>query len=151
MSEERYADEVTCGDIMRTPVVTASEVETVEAVARRMRDEGVGSVVIVDEHMMLLGIVTKTDIVYKVVAEGKDPSTVMVGQIMVRNPYYVYKDTSLREAAELMGLYGIGHLPVLDSDNKVVGVISKTDIIRIAPDYITTAYALLRHPSGGEE
>ncbi len=145
MSERRYSDEVTCGDIMRTPVVTGSEVDTVASIARRMKEEGVGSVIIVDDYMMLLGIVTKTDIVYKVVAEGKDPSSVQAGQIMVRDPYYVYKDTPLREAAELMGLYGIGHLPVLDSkNNEVVGVISKTDIIKIAPDYITTAYALLK-------
>jgi len=143
MSEE-YPDEVTCGDVMRYPVVTASEDETIEDVARKMKEEGVGSVVVVDENDMLLGIVTKTDIVYRVVAEGKNPSSVLVRSIMVRDPYYVYKDTPLREAAELMGLYNIGHLPVLDREtNKVVGMISKTDIIRLAPDYIITAYAYL--------
>ncbi|MCE4628568.1 MAG: CBS domain-containing protein [Desulfurococcales archaeon] len=145
---EEYVDEVTCGEVMRSPVVTASEDETVDVVARKMRDEGVGSVIIVDENMILLGVVTKTDIVYKVVAEGKNPSSVLVRSIMVRDPYYVYKDTPLREAAELMGIYGIGHLPVLDREtNKVVGVISKTDIIRLAPDYIMAAYAYLKKES----
>ena len=145
---EEYVDEVTCGEVMRSPVVTASEDDTVDIVAKKMRDEGVGSVIIVDENMILLGVVTKTDIVYKVVAEGKNPSSVLVRSIMVRDPYYVYKDTPLREAAELMGLYGIGHLPVLDREtNKVVGVISKTDIIRLAPDYIMAAYAYLKRKS----
>ncbi len=136
---EVYENQVVCGDIMRTPVVKGSELDTVQELAMKMKSEGVGSVVIVDEDDMLLGIVTKTDIVY-LVADGRDPKRVRASDIMSRNPYFVYKDTPLREAAELMGLYDIGHLPVLDREtNKVVGMISKTDIILLAPDYITLA------------
>jgi CBS domain-containing protein len=142
---EQYSNEVTCGEIMRSPVVTATELDTIDQIAKRMKDEGVGSVIIVDDNQMLLGIITKTDIVYEVVAAGRNPASVIAADIMKREPYYVYKDTPLREAAELMGYYGIGHLPVLDREtNKVVGVISKTDIISMAPDYITVAYAYLR-------
>ena len=145
MSEERYTDEVLCGDVMRTPVVTATVMEPISQIAKKMKEERVGSVVIVNKDMMLIGIITKTDIVYQVVAEGRDPDGVRAADIMTREPYYVYKDTPLREAAEIMGYYGIGHLPVLDREsNKVVGMISKTDIIAIAPDYITVAYAYLR-------
>ncbi|MCE4625137.1 MAG: CBS domain-containing protein [Desulfurococcales archaeon] len=145
MSEERYTDEILCGDVMRTPVVTAEVMEPISEIARKMKEEKVGSVVIVDKDMNLLGIITKTDIVYQVVAEGRNPDGVRAVDIMTRQPYYVYKDTPLREAAELMGYYGIGHLPVLDREtSKVVGMISKTDIISIAPDYIAVAYAYLR-------
>ncbi len=144
MAEEPVTDELTCGDIMRTPVVKARMSTTVMELARMMKEERVGSVVIVDDRDVLLGIVTKTDIVY-LVAEGRDPRYVAAEHIMKREPFFVYKDTPVREAAELMGYYDIGHLPVLDREtSKVVGMISKSDIIKLAPDYMMMAYALLR-------
>ena len=137
-------EELVCGDIMTFPVLKAFVETTVLELAQMMKENKVGSIVIVDRDDMLLGIVTKTDIVY-LVAEGRDPSRVVAAEVMKREPFYVYKDTPVREAAEIMGYYDIGHLPVLDRDtNKVVGMISKSDIIRLAPDYMMMAYAFLK-------
>ncbi|MEB3844550.1 MAG: CBS domain-containing protein [Desulfurococcales archaeon] len=136
MSEEPSVDVV-----MSTPPILVGTTISVAEGARIMARENVGSLIIVDENDSLIGIVTKTDIVYKVVAEGRNPSTTMLGEIMTRNPYYIFRDASLREAAELMGDKRIGHLPVVDPETmKVVGVISKSDILRIAPHYIELVY-----------
>jgi len=118
-------EELLCRDIMSSPPVTASPFETVGEGARIMTEKGVGSLVIVDDKDSLLGIVTKTDFVKKVVAKDLSPREVTLGDIMTRNPYYVFDNSPVLEAAEIMGTYGIGHLPVLDHETyKVVGVVS---------------------------
>ncbi len=147
MSEER---ELLCDEVMSTPPIKALPLQSVLEGAKIMAEEGIGSLIIVDESDSLLGIVTKTDIIVNVVAKGLDASKVKLGEIMVSNPYYVFRNTTLREAAEMMGAYNIGHLPVLDPETyKVVGIISKRDIIRLAPHYIDLVY--FRGQGRGEE
>lgn len=133
-------DDIRCEDIMSSPPVTVSPHETASVAAKLMLEKKIGSLIIVDENGSLLGIVTKTDLVRGVVAPGKDPGKVLLGEIMTRNPYYVTTDSLVREAAEIMGSYGIGHLPVLHPESqRVVGVISMRDIVRLAPHYIELA------------
>jgi CBS domain-containing protein len=129
-------------DIMHTPPVKVTPITPVNEAAQIMMDKGVGSLIIVDDNDNLIGIVTKTDIVREVVAKGLSRN-VPVGNIMTKNPYFVLEDYTVKEAAELMGTHNIGHLPVLSRNNmKPVGMISKRDIIRLAPHYITLVYVL---------
>jgi CBS domain-containing protein len=135
------ASDVRVEDVMSTPPITIRPDESVLRAARLMDENNIGSLIVVDENGSLLGIVTERDIVRKVVAKGLDPSKVKVKEIMTRNPYYVTTDDSVVRAAEVMGEHGVGHLPVLDPESfKVVGMISKRDIVRIAPDLVVTAY-----------
>ncbi len=129
-------------DVMKTPVLKMPPMESVRRAAEEMTNWRVGSVIIVDSRDRLLGIVTKTDIVAKVVARGLDPQSMKLADIMTSNPYYMFSDAPLREAAELMGSKGIGHLPILDPETRrIVGIISKSDILRIAPHYMTIILA----------
>ncbi len=139
--------ELLARDLMNAPVVTALPTATVAEAAQLMIDRGVGSLVIVDDRGSLLGIVTKTDIVREVVVRGLPRST-QVGAIMTRNPYYVMDTATVREAAELMGSKNIGHLPVLDSSYRLVGMISRRDILRMFPHLVTVLYMMesLRRP-----
>lgn len=135
------ASDVRVEDVMSTPPITVKPEESVLKAASLMDENDIGSLIVVDENGSLLGIVTERDIVRKVVAKGLDPSRVRVGDIMTRDPYYVTTEDSVVRAAEVMGEHGVGHLPVLDPETlKVVGMISKRDIVRIAPDLIVTAY-----------
>ncbi len=128
---------------MSSPPITVTPDTTVYRAAIVMSDNNIGSLIVVDNGGNLLGIITERDIVRKVVARALDPREVTVGEVMTRNPYYVTSDDSIVRAAELMGEHGIGHLPVLDPETlKVVGMISKRDIVRIAPDLIATTYRL---------
>ncbi|MCE4599892.1 MAG: CBS domain-containing protein [Desulfurococcales archaeon] len=143
--EAEIVEDLLVSDVMKTPVITMSPTATVMEAAKVMVENDIGSIIVVDERERLLGIVTKTDIVKGVVARGLLPSSVKLGDIMVRDPYYLFSDATLREAAELMGSKGIGHLPILDPDNmRIVGIISKRDILRIAPYYIELVLALKR-------
>ncbi len=130
-------------DVMRTPTINVLPTKTVNEIARIMIDRDVGSVLVVDEEGNLLGIITKTDIVREVVSKGLSSFNVNASQIMTKNPYYAFDDVPLEEAASLMGSKGVGHLPILDSKTlKPIGMISKRDILKLAPYYIDLVYQL---------
>lgn len=124
-------------EVMSTPLITVTPDKNVKEAASLMAENGIGSLVVVDEKGSLIGIVTVTDIIREVVAKGLLPEKVRVSDIMTRNIYYVMADDTIRRAAEIMAEKGIGHLPVIDPNTyKVVGMVSKTDILKIAPGLI---------------
>ncbi len=133
--EERKV-ELKVSDVMSTNLVTARPNETIVNVARKMAENDVGSVIIVDEKGTLLGIITEKDIVTRVVARGLDPRNTYAEEIMTRNPITIYEDATLAAAAEYMYEKKIGHLPVVNSEGRLVGIVARSDIIRIAPSLI---------------
>jgi len=127
-------------DVMSTPVLKVLPMVTVREGAQMMVERGVGSLVVVTETGSLIGIVTKTDIIARVVARGLSPDEVRVGDIMTRNPIYIFADDSIERAVDVMSSHRIGHLPVLDPEtNKPIGMLSKWDIVRLSPEYIRVA------------
>ncbi|MEM0366615.1 MAG: CBS domain-containing protein [Acidilobaceae archaeon] len=143
--DEDIVRDVLVRDVMSTPVIYIHPFHTVREAAAIMVEKNVGSLVVVDDAGRLIGIVTRTDILRHVVAKGLNPDKVTISEVMTRNPIYVLSDTPLEEAARLMGSKGIGHLPVLDSKTfKPIGMISKRDILKIAPHYIVLVYTLRR-------
>jgi CBS domain-containing protein len=138
-------------DVMSTPLVYVYPFHSVREAAAIMVEKNVGSVVVLDTDGRLLGIVTRTDILKHVVAKGLNPDKVKVEDIMTRNPIYTLADTPLEEAARMMGSKGIGHLPVLDPKTfKPVGMLSKRDILKIAPHYMALVYALKVESEGSQ-
>ncbi len=133
-------EELKISDVMTTSVVTSRPDETVVDAARKMAENRIGCVVVVDEKNTILGIVTEGDIVRRVVARGLDPASTVVETIMTRNPVTVYEDASLAAAAEIMREKGIGHLPVVNEKGRLVGIITRSDIVRIAPSLIEVLY-----------
>jgi CBS domain-containing protein len=138
-SSEREG-ELRVSDVMTTELVTAKPDETVVDAARKMAENAVGSVVVVDEHGVLLGIVTERDIVVRVVAKGLNPATTLVGEIMTRNPVTIYEDASLSAAAELMRRKKVSHLPVINEEGRIVGMVSRSDIVRLAPSLLDVLF-----------
>jgi CBS domain-containing protein len=149
--DEVVRGDVLVRDVMSAPLVYVYAFHSVREAAAIMVEKNVGSVVVVDEAGRLIGIMTRTDILRHVVAKGLNPDNVRVSDIMMRNPLYVLADTPVEEAARLMGSRGVGHLPVLDQKTfKPIGMISKRDILRIAPHYITLVYALRVESAGSQ-
>ncbi len=121
-------------ELMTSPPITARPSMTVKEAAKIMVENNIGSLVVVDEKGSLIGIITVRDIIREVVAKGLSPDKIKIGDIMTRNIYYIMSDDTIRRAVEIMSERGIGHLPVVDPDTyKLVGIISKTDILKIAP------------------
>ena len=113
------------GDIMNTNVETISPDATIEEAAQQMRDGDYGVLPVGDDEN-LIGIITDRDIAIRAVAEGKDVDT-PVSEVMSEGVVYANEDDSVEEAAQIMSGHQIRRLPVVDSDNKLVGIVSIGD------------------------
>ena len=101
-----------------TPVSQAAEL---------MASEDVGSLPIL-EGEKLAGIVTDRDIVIRAVAKGKDPQGMPVREVASRELVTVRPDEDLSDALKLMASHQVRRLPVVDEDNRLVGVLAQADV-----------------------
>lgn len=111
---------------MTSGVVTASPTDSVVSVARRMRDQRVGSVVIVDSAECPIAMVTDRDVAIRVLAEGADPDA-EVGGHASRPLISGDPGMGLDEAAALMVQHRVRRLPVVEDDS-LVGIVTLDDI-----------------------
>jgi len=114
--------------IMSEKIVSVPAQETVGKTALMMKQHRVGSV-LVNDGANPVGIVTETDIVQKVVAEERDPSSTKVNAIMSYPLLTVEAGAGLSEAAQTMEHNGVRHLAVTEK-GKVRGIVSMRDLLR---------------------
>ncbi|MBI4424031.1 MAG: CBS domain-containing protein [Elusimicrobia bacterium] len=114
-------------ELMSGPVESVEPGDTVFEAARRMRSFDVG-VLPVRDAGGLAGVLTDRDIVVRVVAEGGDPRQIDVREVMTRRPVACYVDQDVRDAARLMERSRVRRLPVLDYQDRLVGVLSLGDL-----------------------
>ena len=119
----------TCREIMTRDPACCGSGDSVEQVARLMRHRNVGSVPVVEDpvSMILVGIVTDRDLTLKVLAEGRDPRTTLVGQVMTSSPIVCAPDDDIQLALETMARHQVRRLPVVEN-RRVVGIIAQADI-----------------------
>jgi len=115
-------------DIMQKNIVTLSPESTLRDVARLMKEDNVGCVVIMNGQR-LKGIITDRDIGCWV-AEGKDPNKVTAGSIMKRHVITATREMSVFEASKLMADNKVRRLPVV-AGNKLYGLVSISDLASI--------------------
>ena len=95
--------------------------------AELMDSEDVGALPVLEgEH--LAGMITDRDIVVRAVAKGKDPRGMPVREIATKDVVSVSPDDSLSEALRLMATHQVRRLPVVDEDNRLVGVLAQADV-----------------------
>jgi CBS domain-containing protein len=120
-------------EIMRHDIlVTAKPDEKVIDAVEKMAKYKVGSVVIIDDGKVL-GIITERDII-NLVASKKDLNE-KLELYMTKNPVTIYFDESLEKAIQVMKEKNIRHLPVVNKEGNLVGMISARDIIRVSLEY----------------
>jgi acetoin utilization protein AcuB len=114
---------------MRAPVITIGPDETVLAAATLMVSRKVGSLPVVAAQG-LLGIVTTTDVLRNDLEEARArvEATAPTVRTVMKRATAVGPDTLLFDAAALMGRRCIRHLPVVDTEGKVVGIVSDRDV-----------------------
>lgn len=126
---------ITVKEVMSSPPITIDIEESVIRAAKVMAENKIGCVIVIDRKGKPVGIVTRRDLVEKVLAKAKDPFRTKVRDIMSSPLTYVSPNTPILEAAKLMSRKDIKHLPVIDV-NGLVGVVSDRDILTVAPEYI---------------
>lgn len=108
--------------------VTAPKDLPVVQAARLLKSQHDGAVLVV-EHDKLVGICTERDIVFDVVAEGLDPATVCVGDVMTPSPQTITADRPFAHALHLMFEGGFRHVPVVGIAGEPVGLVSARDAL----------------------
>lgn len=116
-------------DICIRTVVTATPGESVVEAARRMRDEHVGCVVVLDGECHPIGVLTDRDIVVAVVALDLEASEVVIGDVMSTPVVAVRSRQDVEEALEIMRAAGVRRLPLIDDDGVLIGLVSADDLI----------------------
>ncbi len=112
-------------------LVTCRLGETVTNAAIIMRQCSISSLIICDDNDVPVGIMTDRDLRSKVVAEGLDPSTLKVSEIMTSPVISVTEDDSFFEVLYQMSHHRIHRVGVVNSANRLIGIINETDILQL--------------------
>lgn len=121
--------------------------ETVGQAAQRMRERGVGTLVILGEAKRPLGIVTDRDLVERVLAAGLDPVATTVGEVMTRDPKTVSEEGAIEAALALMRSGRFRRLPVVDRGGQLVGLLSLDDVLMLLAEEFRDVGGLLERES----
>ena len=117
----------TVADLMTTPVFTVEADERPGDVAEAMIDTGVNSVVIIDAECTPIGIVTATDYV-AMTAAGVDPYETTLSDSMTTGIQTGRPDERVSTVADRMVANDISHLPIVDGNEQVTGIVTTTDL-----------------------
>ena len=118
------------GEMCTKPVVTISPKVSVQEAARLMRRKNVGALVVVSSTKPQ-GILTDRDIATAVVAQGQDPMTTTVGEVMRRDPTVIREDKGILDAVKLFDAKGVRRLPVVSKSGKLIGIVAMDDLLML--------------------
>lgn len=113
-------------DLMSKDVQVARPGDSLQDVARRMHDGGFGFMPVADEDR-LIGTITDRDIVVRAIAGGV-AATAPVVEFITRDPHTARADDDLKTVLDAMSTRQVRRLPVLDKDDRLVGVVSLGDL-----------------------
>jgi len=119
-----------------SPALTVPENITVAEASQLCAAKRTDCVLVVDDEEGLSGIFTAKDLAYRVTADGLEPHTTPVSQIMTRNPMVTRDTTSATEALQLMVTRHFRHLPVCNEEGNVVGLLDITKVFHEALDKV---------------
>ena len=128
-------------DVMNAKVVIAKPEATAKEAAKVMAEAHIGALVVLS-GTNIAGIVTESDLIRKIIAEGNDAAQTRLDQMMTKNVKTIEADRELEEAADMMVENNIKKLPVVKG-GKLVGILTSTDLISFEPKFIESLSQLL--------
>jgi len=132
------------GRICQREVDFADPTESVFQAAERMHQRTVGALVILDADRRPIGIVTDRDLATRVIAGCRDPFTTTVAEVMTRHPKTVTEDTVIEEVLSLMRSGAFRRIPVVDRDDRLVGLVTLDDVLMLLCEEFATIGTLLQ-------
>ncbi|MGE5250417.1 MAG: CBS domain-containing protein [Bacteroidota bacterium] len=113
----------------KDPVCTLPDASVLE-VARLMKAQDIGPVPVVESQTdrRLVGIVTDRDLALNVVAEGRDPKTTRVADVMTRDVVTCRESDNVNKALDAMSNKQLRRIPVVDPQDRIVGIIAQADV-----------------------
>jgi len=119
-----------CDVVMTKNPVCCLPNDMVAKVAQLMQSENIGSVPVIENEQTqkLVGIVTDRDLVLKIVAKGHDAKSTKVEAVMTRQVVTCHAEDDLQKALDAMAEHQLRRIPIVDNDNKIVGIIAQADV-----------------------
>lgn len=141
-------------DIMNRQIITVKEEMTVDETARILLENKISGVPVVDEQNQVIGIVSETDLIYREkhlhipsfisILDGviflestkelehqvRKMAAYKVGDVMTKKVITIQEDTELEDIVDIIVEKRINRLPVVDREGKLVGIVTRSDILR---------------------
>lgn len=119
-----------CNEVMTKNPECCLPNDNVVKAAQMMKRLDVGPIPIIesDETRKLVGFLTDRDLALKIVAEGRDPKSTKIEEVMTHKVVTCHTDDDLQKAMDVMAENQIRRIPVVDSGNRIVGIISQADV-----------------------
>lgn len=119
-----------CSEVMTKEPVCCLPEDTVTKVAQWMQRDNVGSIPVIENNQTqkLVGIVTDRDLVLQVIAKGQDARATKVQTVMTRKVVTCLADDDLQKALDAMAEHQLRRIPIVDSNQKIVGIIAQADV-----------------------
>lgn len=136
---------MTIRDICEHGVITATRSMPITEAAQLMKEKNIGSIVIIDNEIdnEPIGILTDRDIAMKIVADDIIDKTICVGDIMCQDLLLLKEKQGINEALEMMCAKGVRRAPVIDENNKIVGIASADDLLILLADELSSLAKLV--------
>jgi CBS domain-containing protein len=134
------------GTIRTREVVVAMRSTKASEAARLMRKHHVGDVVVIDEsggRQVPCGIVTDRDIVVSVVAQGVNPESVVLGDMMSTELVVGHETDGVADTVHAMRTKGVRRLPIVDALGTLVGIVTADDLLALLTDEMASLTALI--------
>lgn len=98
--------------------------------AKLMKSGNIGSVPVIENRQTrkLIGIVTDRDLALKIVAEGREARSTNVGAVMTGKVVTCRAEDDLQVALDAMAEHQLRRIPVVDNDNRILGIIAQADV-----------------------
>jgi CBS domain-containing protein len=128
----------TVADLMVRDVLTVAPSDTIGEAAEKMNAANVGAVVVVEDFVRIVGIVTERDLL-RAVASRARAAEARVRQWMTPDPVTIEPDLTVDQAANIMFEHNFRHLPVV-KDGRPLGIVSLRLLARWAFDSVQSAH-----------
>jgi len=119
-----------CNEVMtKNPICCLPDDMAVKA-AELMKGGNIGSIPVIgnDQTGKLVGIVTDRDLIMKIMAAGLDAKSTKVEAVMTRKVVTCRAEDDLQQALDAMAGHQLRRIPVVDNDNKILGIIAQADV-----------------------
>jgi CBS domain-containing protein len=119
-----------CNEVMTKNPVCCLPNDAVIKAAELMKSENIGSIPVIENEQTqkVVGIVTDRDLALKIVAEGRDAKSTNVEEVMTRKVVTCLADDDLQKALDAMAEHQLRRIPVVDNNNKILGIIAQADV-----------------------
>ena len=119
-----------CNEVMTKNPVCCLPNDSVAKAAELMKSGNIGSIPVIEDEQTqkLVGIVTDRDPALKIVAEGRDAKSTSVEAVMTRKVVTCLASDDLQKALDAMAEHQLRRIPVVDNDNKILGIIAQADV-----------------------